>query len=328
MSAADPPLPLLASLRAALPQRRRQRAVFAIRTGAALLLIAFALTTPGFLTAASLLTMLTTMSFVGCVAVGMTFITLSGNLMSFALGMTLSAVTVVFIGSLPLAGVWGSLLLAFAFSMALTGAQGWLIGYFQANPIIVTMAALALIIGVGTYLTGGHGLYPPEGLDLNFLKAGHFGPVPGPLAFFLIAVVIGQFVLSFTHFGRNLYMVGSNPRAAEAAGVVTWRTVTGAYVFAGFCTAIAGILMAARYSSGDMDYGVGYEYQAISAVLVGGTAIQGGAGSALRTLFGAFIISAIEGLLLLNGFSTQMQYFLIGVIVLVVIMLQTFGDER
>ena len=74
--------------------------------------------------------------------------------------------------------------------------------------------------------------------------------------------------------------------------------------------------MAARYASGDMEHGIGYDYQAISAVLVGGTAIGGGEGSALRTLAGAFIIAVVQGLLLLNGFSTQMQYLTIGVIVL------------
>jgi ribose transport system permease protein len=85
--------------------------------------------------------------------------------------------------------------------------------------------------------------------------------------------------------------------------------------------------MAARYASGDMEHGIGYDYQAISAVLVGGTAIGGGEGSALRTLAGAFIIALVEGLLLLNGFSTQMQYLTIGIIVLGVIMLHTLGEQ-
>jgi ribose/xylose/arabinose/galactoside ABC-type transport system permease subunit len=310
-----------------LPPRTGRLVLWSVRTMAVVVLAAFALTTPGFLTAGSLLPMLNTMSFVGCVAVGMTFITLSGNIMSFSLGATLSATTIVFVaGGLSL-GVWGGLAAAFAFSMALSGAQGWLIGYFRANPIIVTMAALALITGLATYFTGGKGLYPRAG-QLDFLKEGRIGPVPLPLAAFLVTVALGQFILSFTRFGRHLYMVGSNRRAAEAAGIEGWRTVSLAYVAAGLCTAISAVLMAARYSSGDMSQGAGYEYQAISAVLVGGTAIQGGEGSAVRTLFGALVISVVEGLLVLNGFNTQMQYFLIGVIVLGVIMLQTVGGRR
>jgi ribose/xylose/arabinose/galactoside ABC-type transport system permease subunit len=315
----------LARLR--LPRRTGQRVLWGVRAGAIVLLVAFALTTPGFLTAGSLLTLLDTLSFVGCVAVGMTFITLSGNIMSFSLGATLSATMIVFIAASLSVGVWGALAAAFLFSAALSGVQGWVIGYFRANPIIVTMAMLALITGLATFFTGGKGVYPRAGM-LDFLKEGRIGPVPLPLVAFLVSVALGQFVLSFTHFGRNLYMVGSNPRAAEAAGIVGWRTVTGAYAVAGFCTAVSAILMASRYSTGDMTSGAGYEYQAISAVLVGGTAIQGGEGSAVRTLFGAFIIALVEGLLLLNGFSTSMQYFLVGVIVLGVIMLQTVGGSR
>ena len=186
----------------------------------------------------------------------------------------------------------------------LTGAQGFIVGYFRANPIIVSMAALALILGFVTLITGGRGIYP-DGSEGDVLK-GNIGAVPKSLAAFLLTVLVGQFILSFTRFGRNIYMVGSNLRAAEAAGIATWRTVTGAYVVAGLCTAFSAVLMAARYASGDMEHGLGYDYQAISAVLVGGTAIAGGEGSALRTLAGAFIIAVVEGLLLLNGFSTQM----------------------
>jgi ribose/xylose/arabinose/galactoside ABC-type transport system permease subunit len=306
-----------------LPPTRRKRVLLAIRATAVAALVAFALGTPGFLSTVSLVSLMTTMSFIGCVAIGMTFITLSGNIMSFALGATLGATTIVFTLSLPL-GLIGALGAAFAFSAALTGLQGWIVGYFKANPIIVSMAALALIYGVVTFLTGGRGIYP-EGSEADVLK-GNIGPMPKPLAAFLLTVVAGQFLLSFTRFGRNVYMVGSNVRAAEAAGIETWHTVTGAYVIAGLCTACSAALMAARYASGDMEHGIGYDYQAISAVLVGGAAIGGGEGSALRTLAGAFIIALVEGLLLLNGFSTQLQYLTIGVIVLGVIMLHTLGE--
>jgi ribose/xylose/arabinose/galactoside ABC-type transport system permease subunit len=315
---------LSAQIGLSLPATRRKRILLAVRVIALAALVAFALGTPGFLSTVSLVSLMTTMSFIGCVAIGMTFITLSGNIMSFALGATLGATTIVFTLSLPL-GVLGALLAAFAFSAALTGLQGWIAGYFKANPIIVSMAVLALIYGFVTFFTGGRGIYP-EGSEADILK-GNIGPIPKPLAAFLLTVVAGQLILSFTRFGRNVYMVGSNIRAAEAAGIETWRTVTGAYVVAGLCTACSAALMAARYASGDMEHGIGYDYQAISAVLVGGTAIGGGEGSALRTLAGAFVIALVEGLLLLNGFSTQMQYLTIGVIVLGVIMLQTLGER-
>jgi ribose/xylose/arabinose/galactoside ABC-type transport system permease subunit len=286
-------------------------------------LLALAVLTPGFLTRTSLLALLTTVSFIGCVAVGMTFITLSGNIMSFSLGATLSAGTIVLIACLPY-GLGLAILSAAVFCALLSGIQGWIIGYFRANPIIVSMASLALLTGVTTYLTGGRGVYP-RGTELEVLTRG-IGPIPGPLAALLCVVLIGQFILSRTRFGRNLYLVGSNFRAARAAGMEPWKTIALAYLIAGLFTAVSAVLIAARYSSGDMEHGIGYDYQAISAVLVGGTAIQGGKGSVLRTLSGAFLIAVIQGLLLIRGFSTQMQYLLIGIVVLAAIMLQSKGE--
>ena len=123
-------------------------------------------------------------------------------------------------------------------------------------------------------------------------------------------------------------MVGSNPRAANAAGINTAAAITLAYVLAGACAAVSGVLLAARYGSGDMELGTGYDYTAIAAVLVGGTAIQGGSGSVVRTLIGVTVIAIIEVVLLLRGFSQQLQYLITGLIVLIVIMLHTIGERR
>lgn len=313
------------SWRLPLPNSRRGRVLIAIRFAALLALLVVAATTPGFFTAVSLFSLLNTTSFIGCVAIGMTFITLSGNIMSFALSVTLSTSGMVFVAALPL-GLPAALIVAFAFGAILTGLQGAVIGYFRANPIIVSMAALALITGGATLITQGQGIYPQGGAAAA-LKGRILG-VPMPLAAFIVTVVAAQVVLSFTRFGRQLYMVGSNWRAALAAGIEPARIVLGAYVAAGLCTALAGILMAARYSSGDLESGLGFDYSAISAVLVGGTAISGGEGSAIRSLIGAFIIAVCQVLLLLHGFSTQIQYLAIGVIVLFVIMLQTLADSE
>jgi ribose/xylose/arabinose/galactoside ABC-type transport system permease subunit len=309
--------------RVPLPRSRRGRVLVAIRLAAVVALVAGAATTPGFFTSVSLFSLLNTTAFIGCVAIGMTFITLSGNIMSFALSVTLSTSGIIFIAALPL-GLVGALIAAFAFGAALTGIQGFVIGYFRANPIIVSMAALALITGGATLITQGQGVYP-HGDAAAALKGRLLG-VPMPLAALILTAIVAQILLSFTRFGRHLYMVGSNWRAALAAGLEPARVVLGAYVVAGLCTALAGILMAARYSSGDLELGLGYDYSAISAVLVGGTAISGGEGSAIRSLIGAFIIAVCQVLLLLHGFSTQIQYLTIGVIVLGVIMLQTLTD--
>jgi len=295
------------------------------RALALMALLAWALATPGFFSRTSLLALLTTVSFIGCVAVGMTFITLSGNIMSFSLGTTLSTGTMVFVASLGW-GVWPAILLTLAYGAAVSGLQGWIIGYFRANPIIVSMAAMALITGLATWLTGGRGLYP-ETSAADWLKS-QVGPVPGPLAALLVLAALGQFTLSCTRAGYRLRLVGSNARAALAAGIEPWHSVLFAYVLAGVFTAVSAVLIAARYSSGDMQHGIGYDYHAISAVVLGGTAIQGGRGSVLQTLAGAFLLAVVQGLLVLHGFSTPMQHLLGGVLVLAAIVLQYRGSAR
>jgi ribose transport system permease protein len=149
---------------------------------------------------------------------------------------------------------------------------------------------------------------------------------PAFLVFFA-SVTIAQVVLSLTRFGRNMYMLGSSFGAAEVVGFKTWRTVTGAYAWAGMFTALAGVLLAIRYDSASMAYGAGYAYDAIAAVLVGGTAIKGGEGSALRTLLGAMVIAIIQVVLLLQGFRVEWQYLITGLIVLGMVMLQTSGTR-
>lgn len=308
-----------------LPLRAPNTGARVIRVIACTALVIFACTTPGFFAKTSVLALLTTVSFVGCVAIGMTFITLSGNAMSFSMGATLSSTTIVFV-AMQSAGLLPAILVAFIFSAALCAAQGWIVGGFGSNPIIVSLAAAALIDGLTTLMTGGHAVYPPTHVADVLTRP--LGAAPLPLVGFALLAACGQFTLARTRFGRHVYMVGSNRQAARAVAIEPVRTVTVAYLAAGLCTATAAILIAARYSSGDMEFGAGYDYQAISAVLVGGNAVNGGQGSVLRTVGGTLLIAVVQALLLLRGFSTALQYLLIGVIVLIAIMLQYRGGVR
>jgi ribose/xylose/arabinose/galactoside ABC-type transport system permease subunit len=286
---------------------------------------AFALTTPGFTSPLSINALLNAISFIGCVAVGMTFITLTGNIMSLCLGATASASALVFLASLSL-GIVPAFLTAVLFGIVITAMQGALVGYFRANPILVSIAALSLLIGGAALATGGQRIYP-GGEGLQAFK-GRVAGIPVEAIYFFATVVVGQLILSWTRIGRVMAMVGSNIRAAIAAGMNTASAITFAYVLAGACSAISGILLAARYGSGDMEIGAGYDYSAIAGVLVGGTSIQGGSGSVLRTLIGVTVIAIIEIVLLLRGFSQQLQYLITGLIVLGVIMLHTLGERR
>ena len=308
-----------------LGSARARHLVLAFRIVAGGAIAFFALSTPGFTSPLSINSLLNAISFIGCVAVGMTFITITGNIMSLALGATVSASALVFLACLSL-GVFPAFLMAILFGVVITGVQGALVGYIRANPLLVSIAALSLLIGGAAIATGGQRIYP-GGEGLQVFK-GRVAGIPVETLYFFATVMIGQFVLSRTRIGREMIMVGSNLRAANAAGVNTAKAVTVAYVLAGACSAVSGVLLAARYGSGDMELGTGYDYTAIAAVLVGGTAIGGGSGSVVRTLVGVTVIAVIATVLLLRGFTQQWQYLITGLIVLAVIMLHTIGERR
>jgi len=297
-----------------------------VRAIVLVILAAIALTTPGFLSQPSMLSLLTTVSFIGCVAVGMTLITISGNIMSFALGALVGATAMVFVLAVNWGGFAFGLIAALAFAGLSNALQGFLIGWLRANPIIVSIAALALIYGVAEAFAAHGTIYAAAGTSYGGFK-GRIAGIPVEFAVFLCVAALGQFILSLTTFGRNLFLIGSSFRAAEAVGVRTWRAITGAYLWAGLFTAPAGIMLAIRYDAASMNYGMGYEYDAIAAVLVGGTIIKGGEGSVLRTVAGALIIGVIQVVLVLQGLRTEWQYLIAGLVVLGVIALQTPGTR-
>jgi ribose/xylose/arabinose/galactoside ABC-type transport system permease subunit len=300
-------------------------AVTVTRALGAFAILVLALATPGFLSRLSLFSMLTSISFVGCVAVGMTFITMSGNIMSLALGATVSATSVVFMAALG-AGPVPAALIAILFAAGITAAQGAVVGFFRSNAILVSIASLSCILGLADVWTGGQRIYP--GGDGFALYRSRVWGMPFETIIFVTAAIAGQVILSRTRIGREIRMAGSNRRAAETAGLNTPASVIGAYAIAGVATGLAGILLAARYGSGDMEIGSGFEYRAIAAVLVGGNAIQGGAGSVWRACAGVVIVATIEMVLRLRGFSEQWQYLITGLIVLAVVMLQSTGGKR
>ncbi len=285
-----------------------------------LALMIAALATPGFLSGPALQSLLTTISFIGCVAVGMTLVTISGNILALSLGATVGASALVVIAASNRSGLAEAIPLALMFGSMVGAVQGALIGGLRANPIIVTIATSVLIYGAAQPITGNAAFYAVYPTSDSLLNARLLG-MPIEFVVFVAILLICQFLLSFTVFGRNVFMVGDSFNAARAAGLRPWATIIGAYSCAGAFSAIAGIMLALRYGRASMEFGLGYDYSAIAAVLVGGTAISGGQGSAIRTFAGMMIIGIVQVVLLLQGFRQEWQYLITGVIVLGVVLL-------
>lgn len=294
---------------------------FVLATG----FLTLVLSTPELFSIYSLAAILDAASLVGLVAIGMTFITISGNIFSVALGATMATAGIAFM-TMTSYGLSVAFLGALLLGVAVNAVQGWLIGAFRANAIVVSIAAFSLLTGIVTQLTGGAGIFPAPGVDLTPLRA-HVGPVNVAMIAFPIGIMIAQFILLRTSFGLSLALVGANRAAADAAGIRSGAVVTGAYALAGAFCAVAGILAASRFDTVSLETGAGYDYDAIAIVMLGGISMRGGNGSALRTLFGALILAAFSTILMLKGLGQGEQRVLIGALALAAICL-TPGERR
>lgn len=255
-------------------------------------------------------------AWVGITAIGATLVMIAGSAVSLAVSQTATVVAMIFLSAQQL-GLGAAIAVALICGVAITAVQGAIIGFWSANPIVLTIAAGFAIGGVATWISGGTTVYPKVAAFTGLNST----PLGLPLAVYvLLAVTAGaELVLRRTTAGRQLYLIGESPAAARAAGLPVGRVTVIAWAFFGACIALTGVFLAAFNTSANSAIGGTLSLDAIAAVLAGGTAIAGGKGSALRTLGGAVLISAISDLLLLRGFSTGIQLLVKGILVLFVV---------
>lgn len=216
-------------------------------------------------------------------------------------------------------GLLPALVIAALVGAAVTAAQGALIGAWNANPVILTVGAGFLINGFAEKVGGGEMIRPAGGGFRTLNET----PLGIPLAVYVMVALalVFQVLLRRTVLGRQIVLVGENREAARAAGIPLARVTIAAFALAGAAFAIGGAFLGA-FNMGASTYLEGtLTFDAIAAVLVGGTAIFGGHGSALRTLAGAVAVAAITDVLLLRGFGTGEQILLKGLLVVAVVVL-------
>lgn len=253
---------------------------------------------------------------VGITAIGATMIMIVGSTVSLAVSQTATVVAMVFLASQQL-GLPVAIALALCCGALLTAVQGAAVGYWTANPIVLTIASGFAIGGLSIWISGGATVYPASSA-FEILNA---TPLRLPISVYVLIViaVVAEWLLRRTTAGRQMYLIGENPAAARAAGLPVSRVIVLAWAFFGVCIAMTGVFLASFNTSANAALGGTLTLDVIAAVLVGGTAIGGGKGSALRTLGGALLISVIANLLLLRGFPTGVQILAKGVLVLLVV---------
>lgn len=312
-----------ASLEAASRRRGRRRsrtdvAVAVIVVAAVLVVVVAGLSTHRFVTIANAKAIITSSSLVGIAGLGLTLITIGGSAVSLAVSPSVAAVGMIFLATLSL-GLVPALAIAIVSGALITGAQGAVVGYAAANPVVLTIAASFAIAGAATGISGGSSVAPTSGgYDrLNTTPGG----LPLSVYVLILLTLAVEWTLRCTGFGRALYLIGENRRAARAAGLLVGRTTAVAWLGAGAMFAVTAVFTAAFNTSANVNLGGTLTFDAIAAVLAGGTPISGGRGSAVRTLAGAVLIAAVSDILLLRGYSTGIQVMVKGLIVMLVVVL-------
>ncbi len=294
---------------------------FGVLIALVILCIVFSIASRGrFATPENLLTVARQVSITVIVGVGVTFIMITGNI-DLAVGSYL-ALSGIFLANAILLGVpWW---LAIVLTMVGLGLVQLLVGTTIAkqklSALIVSLAMLSIARGVALSWSGGKPVYI-ENKSFMQIGNGYWGPIPVPVIIAACALIIGQFVLRKTRFGRYVYAVGGNEEAARSSGINTdWIKIT-VFVLSGFLTALSGCVMAARLFSGSPVAGQGFEMDVIASVVIGGTSLNGGTGSMIGTLIGAFVVGAINNGLTILGVEYYYQLMAKGMIIFIAILI-------
>ncbi len=293
---------------------------FAIVVGVAAVVVLIAVfVTPNFLTVDNIRAILRNAAIVGIVAVGMTPVTLSGNFVS--LGITQSAMLAMVSFVAMLGAGWGVVPAVIAVILLLV-AVGMLQGAIIAaglNPVITTLAAGAIIFGVVSELTRG-GIVRAGDNAIDWDQASVAG-IPVEVLIFILFTALVTFVMQRTVMGRETTLIGANRATAEISGISFTRVTTLAFAIFSVGLALAGIINGAAFGQATAVSFPGLTVDAIAAVLVGGTAIQGGRGSPFRSAGGAVLIAIISNMMVLNDFSTGGRLAVQGGVVVVIVVL-------
>lgn len=288
---------------------------------ALLVLIAFfAASSPRFLSLANGRTILLQVAELGLIALPLAFLVMAGTLdLSVGSVASLSAVVTASVMVETQSSALG-FVTAVAVG-AVTGAlNGLLIAYFRLNPLVITLGFLSVWGGLALFMTDGTTLvgFPEAFKQLGTLT---FGPVPFQIVVLAAGVALAWWVLNRSSFGRNVLAVGGNRRAAHLMGIDVARTQFLLFVITGVCASLSGVLLSAKLQSAPPTVGSSMEIQALTVVLLGGVALEGGVGRISGVLAGLLFVGVLRNGLVIMGVSQFLQTILVGATLVIAVLL-------
>lgn len=289
---------------------------------------------PAFLSVSNLINILRSYSTIGIAALGMAYVIIGGGMdLSISSTVSLSAVVTMFVingtvveGVSPVYATF----LALAAGIIIGALVGCIGGGIMAavngqmgESFIITYALQIIIAAVANGVVGGKfqaagyksGLFKQIGMGLN------------PVIILLVMAVILQIILVKTIFGRNLYFLGANMKAAKMAGIKTRQVRFWSHVICGICAGIAGVVVVSRVNSASISQGLNYEMDAMACVAIGGTSLDGGSGSITKTVLGVVMLGVLLNALNLLGVQANEQLIVRGAVVVIAVVLDTLNKK-
>jgi ribose transport system permease protein len=215
---------------------------------------------------------------------------------------------------------------------AVAGAMnGSIIAYTGMPPFVVTLAMMNICRGAAYLTADGKPIRVPSsrfGNSFEIIGTGYLGPIPYPVIYTVIFLILTFFVLSQTRLGRHIYAVGGNREAARFSGITPARIEIIIYTYSGLLAAFAGVVLAARMASGQPAVGMGYETDAIAAAVLGGASMSGGVGTVGGLIIGALVIGVLSNGLNLLGVNSFWQYVAKGVVILIAVYMDIYRKRK
>ena len=295
--------------------------------GLILLCLIITFVTPSFLTVANITNVFTQVSVNAIIAVGMTFVILTGGI-DLSVGSTLAISGAISASVIKSTGnVFLAIIAASIVGILVGFVNGFLIAKGKLQAFIATLATMTIFRGLTLVFTNGT---PISKLPESFLSIGNakLGFIPIPVLITIVVAVISIYVLSQTRFGRYLYALGGNEESAKLSGINTDKIKMLTYVVSGFVSAIAGVIITSRIGSASPNAGTGFELDAIAAVVIGGTSLAGGEGKISGTIIGALIIGILNNGLNLMNVSPFYQSIVKGLVILIAVLLDKKSRKK
>jgi ribose transport system permease protein len=254
------------------------------------------------------------------VAIGQTFVLLSAGI-DLSVGSTISLIVVVMAAIMEPTpeSMFLTTLAGLGIGVGVGLFNGLAITRLKVSPFMVTLATLSIVRGLALQLRQQPQATIPNEYSPYF--TGEIGGLPIPFIIIVVTTTIAAIVLRHTRFGRHIYAVGSNEVSTRLSGMPTDRIKVMAYMACGFMTGLAGIYWAARSRAGDPLSGENFAFDSVTAVVLGGTSLFGGAGSVWGTLAGVLVIGILGNIMNLTGIASNYQYIFKGILLIVAVML-------